>query len=153
MVQILQSLLRPPSKEYITAAEVACQSLKTAEADEFWADIARILKQARPTKPNLSKEEWKAIKELRSDKECLVLTADKGVALVVIDKKDYIQKVQKLLEDKKHLQVSEDGPHQQAKEQIDQHIEKYQVRRQTRRPCIQKDVPNWGKFTQTIWAT
>ena len=100
MVQILQSLLRPPFKEYITAAEVACQSLKPAEADEFRADIARILKQARPTKPNISKEEWKAIKELRSDKEHLVLTADKGVALVVIDKKDYIQKMQKLLEDK-----------------------------------------------------
>ena len=61
---------------------MACQSLKPAEADEFRAEIARILKQARPPKPNISKEEWKAIKELRSDKECLVVTADKGVALV-----------------------------------------------------------------------
>ena len=69
---------------------MACQSLKPSEADEFRADIARVLKQARPSKSNISKEEWKAIKELRADKDHLVLTADKGVALVVIDKKDYI---------------------------------------------------------------
>ena len=31
----------PPFKEYITAAEVACQSLKPSEADEFRAEIAR----------------------------------------------------------------------------------------------------------------
>ena len=80
--------------------EVACQSLKPSEADEFRADIARVLKQARPSKSNISKEEWKAIKELRADKDHLVLTAGKGVALVVIDKKDYIQKMNQLLEDK-----------------------------------------------------
>ena len=79
---------------------MACQSLKTAEADEFRAEIARILKQARPAKPNISKEEWKAIKELRSDKEHLVVTADKGVTLVVMDKKEYFQKMNQLLEDK-----------------------------------------------------
>ena len=78
MDPILQSLLRPPFKEYITAAEVACQSLKPSEADEFRAGIARILKQARPSKSNISKEEWKAIKEIRADKDCLVVTADKG---------------------------------------------------------------------------
>ena len=79
---------------------MACQSLKPSEADECRADIARILKQARSSKSNISKEEWKAIKELRADKDCLVLTADKGVALVVIDKKDYIQKMNQLLKDK-----------------------------------------------------
>ena len=63
--------------------EVACQSLKPTEAEEFRADIARVLKQARPPKANISKEEWRAIKELRSDKKHLILTADKGVALVL----------------------------------------------------------------------
>ena len=59
-----------------------------------------MLKQAIPSMSNISKEEWRAIKELRADKEHLILTADKGVALVVIDKKEYIQKMQTLLEDK-----------------------------------------------------
>ena len=79
---------KTPYQEYIRAVEVASQSLKPTEAEEFRSDIARVLKQARPSKSNISKEEWKAIKELRTDKECLILTADKGVALVVMDKKD-----------------------------------------------------------------
>ena len=78
------SLPRPPFQEYITAVEVACQSLKPSKADEFRADIARVLKQAIPSKSNISKEEWRAIKELWAEKECLILTADKGVALVVM---------------------------------------------------------------------
>ena len=115
---ILQSLLRPPFKEYITAVEVACQSLKPSEADEFRADIARILKQARPSKSNISKEEWKAIKELRADKDQLVLTADKGVALVVIDKKDYIQKMNQLLEDKNTYRLLKMDPTNKQKNRL-----------------------------------
>ena len=72
---------------------------ETNRAEEFRAHTARVLKQARPAKSNISKEEWKAIKELRTDKEHLILTADKGVVLVVIDKKDYIQKINQLLDD------------------------------------------------------
>ena len=56
---ILLSPQRPPYKEYITAVEVACQGLKPTEAEEFRADIARVLKQARPSKSNISKEEWR----------------------------------------------------------------------------------------------
>ena len=114
---ILQSLLNPPFKEYVTAVEVACQNLKPSEADEFRADIARILKQARPSKSNISKEEWKAIKALRADKDHLVLTADKGVALVVIDK-DYIQKMNQLLEDKNTYRLLKMDPTNKQKNRL-----------------------------------
>ena len=93
------TLKYPPYQEYITAADVACQSLKPTEAEKFRADIARVLKQARPPKANISKEEWRAIKELRSDKEHLILTAGKGVALVVMDRRDYARKMKELLDD------------------------------------------------------
>ena len=45
-------------------------------------------------KPNLTKGKIKALAQLRKDKDKLVLTADKGVAMVVIDKEDYIQKAE-----------------------------------------------------------
>ena len=48
-------------------------------------------------KPNLNKEETKGLPELRKDKDRLVLTADNGVAMVVIDKEEYIQKAENLL--------------------------------------------------------
>ena len=97
---------------------MACQSLKPSEADEFRADIARILKQARPSKPNISKEEWKAIKELRTDKDCLVLTTDKGVALVVIDKIDYTKKMNQLLEDKHTYRLLKMDPTNKQKNRL-----------------------------------
>ena len=48
--------------------------------------------------PNLSKEEWNALKQLKTD-NCMVLTADREVALVVMDRQEYIKKAGALLED------------------------------------------------------
>ena len=48
-------------------------------------------------KPNLTKEELKALAELRTDSNRIILTADKGVAMVVTDRKDYIEKITNLL--------------------------------------------------------
>ena len=48
-------------------------------------------------KPNLSKEERKALSKLKRDNDRIVLTAEKGVAIVVLDKKEYIEKAQTLL--------------------------------------------------------
>ena len=44
-------------------------------------------------------EEFKAIKELREDQSRVILTADKGVAMVIMDKKDYMEKALSLLAD------------------------------------------------------
>ena len=43
-----------------------------------------------PPKSNITREESIPFKELRKDQERIVLTADKGVAMVVLDKKDYV---------------------------------------------------------------
>ena len=48
-------------------------------------------------KPNLSKQESIGLAQLKKDKDRVVLTVDKGVAMVVMDKKDYIQKAESLL--------------------------------------------------------
>ena len=87
-----------PYKEFITVTEIACQSLKPTDAEDLRAEISRILKQSRKPKTNLTKK-FKAIKELKSDREQIILTADKGVALVVMDKNDYIRKMKELLDD------------------------------------------------------
>ena len=47
---------KTPYKEYITAIEIACQSLKPTDA-ELRADISRILQQSKPPKPYLTREE------------------------------------------------------------------------------------------------
>ena len=50
-----------------------------------------------PPKLNISKEEAKALKELNDDNTRMILTADKGVPMVVMDRGEYIQKSEEVL--------------------------------------------------------
>ena len=55
-----------------------------------------MLKRVQLPRTNTKKEEMKAMKELREADTRMILTADKGVALVVRDKEDYIKKTKDL---------------------------------------------------------
>ena len=48
---------------------------------------------------NITKSEHLALENLRKDKDHIIVTADKGVALVVLDKTEYITKCEALLQD------------------------------------------------------
>ena len=65
--------------------------------EELRVNINRILRSSQPPKPNLNKAEAQALRELKRDRDRLVLTADKGVAMVIMDRQDYINKSNKLL--------------------------------------------------------
>ena len=109
----------PPLGEYIMNIEKACQSLDTNMAEELRTEAYRVLRKPHHPKPNLKKDEIIAMKQLKADKNRMVLTADKGVALVVIDTVEYIKKAKEILEDTQHIQSHSNRPYQQAEEQID----------------------------------
>ena len=75
------------------------KSLDAKSAEELRSDMYRVLRHPRQLKPNVSKGEMAAIKQLKADKDRVILTADKGIALVILEKKDYIEKAKQLLED------------------------------------------------------
>ena len=56
-------------------------------------------KQKCASHPNITKEEREAIKTLKEDNTWVVLTADKGVAMVVMDRSSYVDKWMTLLQD------------------------------------------------------
>ena len=85
-----------PIVEYIATVEQGCQQLKQGEAEELWAEVKAVLKKAQP-QSNISKEEQKAMKELRNDNTRVILTADKGVSIVVMDRDEYIKKAEEIL--------------------------------------------------------
>ena len=86
-----------PSTDYITAVESICHNLKDQDAQELRVNINSLLRRSQTSKPNLTKQEGRGLAQLKEDKDRLVITADKGVALVVIDREDYIQKAEVLL--------------------------------------------------------
>ena len=63
------------------------------------AKITKILSNWRPLTPDLTEEEFKALKQFQQDKTITILKSDKGNATVVMDKNDYEEKMLMLLAD------------------------------------------------------
>ena len=59
-------------------------------AEELRVETSRVLKYDCHLKPNLTMEEAWVLKEPKEDKSMVILKVDKGMAMVVLDKQDYI---------------------------------------------------------------
>nr|VZI16504.1 unnamed protein product [Spirometra erinaceieuropaei] len=84
----------------IAAAEsILCQTEATEETKSLIRhQVSSILMAHRPREV-LSKVECDALRELKTDKDPVIVPADKGRATVVLDRTDYLQKAKGLLED------------------------------------------------------
>ena len=97
---ILPSSQSTTREAYVASVEVACIKLPPGEADELRADTSHLLKNHCPlNKTNISREEHQDIKELRDDHTRVVLTVDKCMSMVVMDKQEYTDKALSLLSD------------------------------------------------------
>ena len=67
----------PPVGEYIVAIENVWNQLQQGKAEELRGEIKSVLKKIHAPKYNITREERKAIEELRRDKTRMILTADK----------------------------------------------------------------------------
>ena len=99
---------QPPNLEYITAIEAACTKLSQQDAEELRADVNRVLRYSHPPKPNLTKAQNLALMELKGGRDHIVLTADKGVAMVITDRQDYINKVNHLINQNTYKSIAKD---------------------------------------------
>ena len=93
-----------PIKEYISTTTVAALQageLNGVNCSSLYNDVNRFLNTFtnKPIHTNITKSECLAPENLRKDKDCIIVTADKGVALVVMDKTECITKCEVLLQD------------------------------------------------------
>ena len=93
----------PPVVEIITATESAIRSanIGDSKASELRHAVNNILSQSKQVKPNVTKAEQQAIKDLKSDKSIAIVPADKGRCTVLLNECDYDKKCQDLLKDTK----------------------------------------------------
>ena len=74
--------------------------LNGVDCSSLYHDVKRILNTFtnKPIHTNFTKSEHLALENLRKDKDCIIVTADKGVALIVMDDTSYFwfEKVQLL---------------------------------------------------------
>ena len=71
--------------------------MKGVEAEDLHGWVCGILRRAKLPQDNLTKEQRKALKELRQIDE-LVLPADKGNATILMTREDYDIKMRGLIE-------------------------------------------------------
>ena len=95
-----------PFTEYIAFTKQICDKLGEntdgVDCSEYYQktkDLLQDYKQKHASHPNITKEEREAIKTLKEDDTLIVLTADKGVAMVVMDKSSHVNKCMTLLQD------------------------------------------------------
>ena len=95
--------------------------LPAQEANELRSDVNRLLKQSKPqykNQCNLNPMQCKALNQLKQDTSRVVLTVDKGVAMVIMDKEDYTNKAQALLQDNNTYKVLKKDPTSHLKNKL-----------------------------------
>ena len=93
-----------PDKEYTSTTTLAALQdgdLNGVECSGLCHDDNRILKTytTKSMHTNITTAEHLALEYLRKDKDHIIATTDKGVAIIVIDKIEYITKCEALLQD------------------------------------------------------
>ena len=83
---------RIPVPQLVAAVEQGLKSLPILPAEKVPHRVMGILRSARPPPSNITPEECIALKELKKDKDILILPADKGRATIILDRSEYEEK-------------------------------------------------------------
>ena len=84
-----------PVVDIIAAVESADNELPEGKALELRTEVKMCLQNAK--KPKSRKEQREALRKLREDDAIVILPADKGNATVVMNKEDYVKKMEEIL--------------------------------------------------------
>ena len=87
--------------EIIASIESGIRDLPEGNKESVRATVTNILKYSKPpTNCNLSRQQKLALKSLRRDNNIIIIPADKGKAVVVMDNDEHTNKINELLSDK-----------------------------------------------------
>lgn len=81
----------------ISDVEMGIRRLPEGQKMQIRGEISRILRHAKPPASNLSKEEYRALNNLKKDDSIIIGPADKGNCVVIMNRTDYVEKVTSLL--------------------------------------------------------
>jgi hypothetical protein len=84
---------RIPLEDIICNVENVIKDLPENNVEDIRQDCTLVLKNAKPPKKNITKDEVASLKILRDRKDIIILKVDKGNTIVVMKKEDYNQKM------------------------------------------------------------
>ena len=99
---------RIPAEAMVSSVEaVLCHQRELSESakDNIRRRIASTIQSASLPDSNLTKDERQSLKRLKTDENIVILPAGKGRVTVVMDKTDYYDKMDALVNDKQTYRV------------------------------------------------
>ena len=99
---------RIPYNNIIAATEATAKQLDHNQARELRQNVSQALKNAKLPERNLNGRMLKAIKDLQRSDNIVILPADKGNATVVMDRTQYVEKMENMLKDQTYRKLKGD---------------------------------------------
>ena len=130
----------PPITQYGAAVENTCTKLEEGKVEEFRVQVKSAIQKIKPPRSNLTRGERRAISELKKDESRMILTADKGVALVVHNTEDYIKKAEDLL-NKNTYRVLTSDPTMRLKNKMINLLKFISQRETSQKICTEGSTP------------
>ena len=97
-----------PPHDIIAATESTTRQLDTEKAKKLREGVSNALHKARLPTSNLDRGMLKTMKDLQKDDSIVILPADKENATVVMDRTEYLEKMNRLLEDETYRTLKMD---------------------------------------------
>ena len=97
-------------------------------------EVVKAVKLPHPPRSNISKAERLALKSLREDESIEILPADKGCATVILDKTEYVSKMEALVQDPKTYKAIKKDPTDKYQTQLVNILRKWNTA---------KSIPEW----------
>lgn len=139
-----------PYEQIICSVEdvLAKNNIKKEDLEAMRQDVSAVLRHSKPPKPNLPKNQYLALNNLRKNQDVIILRADKGNSTVILDTAEYNLKIQDLLSDvTTYKQVKTDPTNKiltKTKELITKHSEKLGLDLQALVPSCPKPPKLYG---------
>ena len=111
-----------PTAEIVAAVENGISALPVEDKLVLRSQVAQVLQRASAPPPNLPQAELRALYNLRKDQDRLVIPADKGNCTVVMDRKDYDDKVQQMLSNQRTYKVLDKDPTQRTERKLNEKL-------------------------------
>ena len=130
---------RIPHEEIICAIEDTVKGLLDDEAEDIRQECAIVLKNARPPRSNITKDEYNAVKKLKDRKDVMVLKANKGNATIFLRTEDYLKKMTEHLESGCYKKVTKD-PLKKVMRDVTKVIKNSSLDEETKKKLTPKNV-------------
>ena len=113
---------RIPTAEIVASVEEAIFRQSDETKQTVRAEVSSILRRAKTPPRNIDSNVFKALIALRKDSDRVVLSADKGNCVVVMDKHQYREKVLSMLNDKQTYTALKSDPTGRTERDLNQRL-------------------------------